>query len=146
MRHLWVVTLILLMTACSAPASTAEPEPQIVTLTASDIAFDQSTIEVVAGQPVKLIYTNTGTLDHDFSVDQIDVDDVSDEGGHHHQHDGDLPDLHLGIEPGGTAILRFTPTTSGTYTFICTIEGHREADGRDIGGEMICPCFLHRKT
>lgn len=127
MRYVWSVSLLLLLTACGAPASTAEPEPQVITLRASDIAFDQATIEVVAGRPVKLIYTNTGALDHDFSVDQIEVEAVSDEGGHHHQHGGDLPDLHLGIEPGGTAILRFTPLAPGTYTFICTIEGHQEA-------------------
>jgi uncharacterized cupredoxin-like copper-binding protein len=127
MKYLSLVALILLITACSSPESTTTPEPQVVTLKATDIAFDRATLEVAAAQPVKLIYTNAGALDHDFSIDQIEVTEVSDEGGHHHQHGGDLPDLHLGIEPGGTAILYFTPTTPGTYNFVCTIEGHQAA-------------------
>jgi uncharacterized cupredoxin-like copper-binding protein len=128
LRLCGVLGLLGGLVACGAVApATPTLEPVTLTLSASDIAFSLYTLEVMAGQPVKLIYKNEGQLDHDFSVAEIAVQDVSSTGGHHHQHGADLPALHLGVAPGETGILRFTPTAAGTYTFECTIEGHKEA-------------------
>lgn len=126
MKHFWIVALALSLTftACAA-----KPEQQALSLTATDIKFDQTQFTVTANQPVKLTYTNTGQLTHDFSILKIAVTEVSDEGDHAHSMTGmtETPDLHIAVEAGGVAVLYFTPTVPGTYEFVCTVEGHKEA-------------------
>lgn len=120
-----LAVLSLVVAACGS----APPTPQILTLTASDIQFDQTQFEVTANQPVKLTYNNTGQLEHDFSIMRIAVTDVSSEGDHMHSMAGmsETPDVHLAVGPGDTGILYFTPTVSGAYEFFCTVSGHKEA-------------------
>ncbi|MDP3767887.1 MAG: multicopper oxidase domain-containing protein, partial [Dehalococcoidia bacterium] len=39
----------------------------------------------------------------------------------------DEAELHVAADPGGTAVLEFTPTETGDFVFYCTVEGHRES-------------------
>jgi len=123
---IWVAALAVLVAACSSSATT--PEPLALSLKASDIKFDQTTLEVTSGQPVKLTLTNTGVLEHDFNITEIPVSDVKQSGGDagHSVHATNTADLHLAVKAGEMATLEFTPTTSGTYAFECTVIGHKE--------------------
>jgi len=126
----WLILLTLILSACGN-APTVEPtrEPQALTLTATDIKFDQTSFEVTAGQPVKLTYANQGALEHDFSIQAIAVTNVHESGDHLHHDMGStpMPDLHVAIGAGQTVVLTFTPTTPGTYEFFCAIAGHKDA-------------------
>lgn len=77
-----------------------------VTVNATEFAFEPSTIEVPAGVPVTIILVNDGVVEHDFSIDDID--------------------LHIFANPGET--VRETVTfTAGTYEVHCAVAGHKEA-------------------
>lgn len=128
MKKLILLAVVTFLLAACAGAPQAGIEPQEITLKAGDISYAAPTLEVTAGQPVKLTLINEGALEHDFSIKKIAVTNVKDsnEGGHA-GHSGALGDLHTSAEPGGQAILEFTPTEAGTYEFYCTVAGHKEA-------------------
>jgi uncharacterized cupredoxin-like copper-binding protein len=122
---LWLsVVAIVVLSACS----NVQTNPQEITLEATDIAYNQSTIEVTAGQPVRLTLKDTGLLEHDFSISEIPVI-ITDEGetmpGHEMGHDE--PQLHVAATAGTSNTIEFTPTTPGTYEFFCTVAGHKDA-------------------
>lgn len=102
---------------------------QTLTLTATDLKFDRTTFEVNAGEPVTLTYNNTGALEHDFSIVAIPVQDVAVTQDHAHDmpNMSQEPDLHMLAGAGETSVLKFTPTTPGTYEFFCSVAGHKEA-------------------
>ena len=92
---------LILIPACPAVAG----EQQEFTLTLGDYHFSPDTIEVAAGQPVKLTLTNTDTITpHNFILKDettglnIDTD----------------------VSAGKTTAVEFTPTTPGSYTFYCS--------------------------
>jgi len=77
-----------------------------IEVTASSFAFDPDTIEVDAGEDIAIVLSSDDTL-HDFTIDEVDAHVAADEGE---------------SDEGG-----FTADEPGTYTFYCSIEGHREA-------------------
>ncbi len=143
MKKVWFSVLILLaigITACGSTAPSSELStvaPAEFTLVATDIAYDNSTLEVTAGQPVKITFRNEGFLEHDFSIMEIEHSgDVSmsheegeaDEHGHDMTHMDVLPDVHVAAAmQGGSSTLEFTPSEPGEYEFYCTVAGHKEA-------------------
>lgn len=106
-------------TGSSAPAKTLE-------LTAKDTAFATKEITVEKGKPVKLVFTNQDSQLHDFSVDKIPVKAKA-EHGDGHDMGAKKPDLHVSADAGKTGEVEFTPTQAGTYTFYCTVPGHKDA-------------------
>lgn len=77
-----------------------------IEVSASSFQFDPETIEVDAGEDIAIVFSSEDTL-HDFTVDEVDAHVASDEGE---------------TNEGG-----FTADEPGTYTFYCSVEGHREA-------------------
>ena len=105
---------------------------ETLTLEAKEFQFEPATIEVVAGQPVKLVLRNTGSLEHDFSVMEIPLVATTASGaesmpGHDMGHMAEEPDLHVAAQMGQSAELEFTATRPGTYEFFCAVPGHKEA-------------------
>jgi len=124
-----VLVLAISLTGCAgAGASQAATE---ITVEATDFAYNPVSVTVPAGQPVTLTLNNTGAVEHDFVVDNINVIDVqaSDTGPAAHHQMGDAPeyDLHFFARAGDTAVLNFTAMEPGTYEVFCSIEGHKEA-------------------
>lgn len=128
-----VTILIAALAALVLAACGAQPKTQEATIEAKDIAYGTTTLEVVAGQPVRLTLKDIGTLDHDFSIMEIPIV-VNAEAQPMAGHDmsgmsgTDVePQLHVAAMAGGSNTIEFTPTKPGTYEFICTVVGHKEA-------------------
>jgi uncharacterized cupredoxin-like copper-binding protein len=125
----WAVGLIpLLLAGCASSGA-----PTAVRLETKGMAFDRNEIEVEAGRPVRLQLVNSDVVLHDFSVLKIAVK-VTKQGHDEHQMHGDEPDLHVSAAAGKSSTIEFTPLEPGTYTFFCTVEGHRESG---MVGELI---------
>ncbi len=76
-----------------------------IEVSASSFEFDPGEIEVEAGEDIAIALTSDDTL-HDFTIDELDAHVSSDEGE---------------TNEGG-----FTADEPGTYTFYCSVEGHRD--------------------
>lgn len=78
-----------------------------VHLAATEFAFEPKTIHVTQGEPVTLVLTNKGVIEHEIEVGVFG--------------------LHLHVKPGETAKRSFIPDRAGTFQFACEIPGHKEA-------------------
>lgn len=81
-----------------AGETTDETGGETVKITAADISFSPTEIQLEAGKTVVFEVENTGQLLHNLTIEELDVD-------------GD-------VEGGKTVIAPATPE-AGTYTFVC---------------------------
>lgn len=114
-----IVALVLLTACTSSTNSSTAPQPgaassasaQMVNVQAADtLKFEPSSITVKAGQPVQLTLSNTGQMQHDWSLDQ-----------------GAAQPVKIVANAGQTATGTFTIQRPGPYTFICSVPGHAAA-------------------
>jgi len=125
--HLAILALALTFTlvACSGTAASSI-EPKTITLTMNEFQFQPAQITVNVGQPIKLVMKNTGTVLHDFVSRDAMVEVMAEHGAEHDM--GGMPTaMHAAIEAGQQSTLEFKATQAGTYTFYCTVAGHKEA-------------------
>lgn len=131
------IVLVMALAACS-PGSRGVDEPQEVIITTTDIAFDDTRIEVVAKRPVVLTLHNKGALEHDFSIMHIPVEIAhapgEDDGGHDMGAMDAMPELHMAVMPGASNSMTFTPTEPGEYSYFCTVPGHKDVG---MGGTLV---------
>jgi uncharacterized cupredoxin-like copper-binding protein len=131
MRKLALILLAgaaFVLAACSS--SSASSSTQAVTVDAEALQFTPATIEVTAGKPVKLTFHNKDSVDHDFSIMEIPMvmsATAEPMAGHDMGGMSDQPQLHMAVAMGGTGSMEFTPSKPGTYEFLCTVPGHKEA-------------------
>jgi uncharacterized cupredoxin-like copper-binding protein len=98
-------------TAAGKPAGGGGGATQNVEVKGLDtLKFDPATLTVRSGQPVHLTLTSTGSLAHDWVVDNLDGKKVSVEAAASQSTSTD-----------------FTPSAAGTFQFYCSQPGHREA-------------------
>ena len=71
--------LALILAACSGGA-TAAPTAGSVAITLSEFKFAPGDLELKAGQPLKLTVKNTGTVEHDFTIDKLGLKVVAKAG------------------------------------------------------------------
>ncbi len=118
-----IVTTAPGMAVAGAPALAA-PKPAAVPaasqgavdlkVVATDLKFTPSTLQAKVGQTIKLLMDNKGVIEHDIALPTIKADKPA-------------ASLKVLAKPGQSASLEFTPTAPGTYEYICTIPGHKEA-------------------
>lgn len=130
----FVVSLLLLLLAVGCGSGEEEAGVQEVALTASDIAYDRTQLEVVAGLPVRLTMHNEGVLEHDFSIMDIHMSEAphsaegeSEEHMMDMDHMAEEPELHAAVMPGMDNTVEFTPLEAGEYEYFCAVPGHKEA-------------------
>ena len=124
-----VFTLLLAACGQSQPAATV---PQTLSVAAKEFAFAPAVLTVKAGQPVTISLQNTGAVEHDWSVREIEISGEAKSSGdapsgHMMGGMGDEPKLHVAAGIGGKGTLTFTPSKPGTYEYYCTVAGHKEA-------------------
>ncbi len=85
------------------PGDTVSPDLSVV---ATEMAYDPSSVAVAAGS-VPVILDNAGTVVHDLRIEEV-------------------PSFLVEAQPGETQSATVT-LEPGTYTFFCSIPGHRQA-------------------
>jgi uncharacterized cupredoxin-like copper-binding protein len=129
-RYWLPIAAIMLLTACGTAAPTRAAVQQL-TVTANEFSFGSNALEVSKGQPVEITFENKGTVEHDFSIRDIDLAEQPTATGDTHMSGGhmmaDQPKVHVAAAAGSRGTLTFTPTKPGQYEFYCTVAGHKEA-------------------
>lgn len=69
--------------------------------------FAPNHLEVEQGMPVTLVLKNSGSVEHNITIEEFSVDRTYD--------------------PGQTIEVTFTPFRAGTFEFACLIAGHSES-------------------
>ena len=124
-RLLLALVLTLALAACGGAASNPTA-PKTVTLAMSEFQFQPTEITANVGQPITLVLKNNGTTLHDFVSEDAMVE-VMEEHGAMHDMAGMETAMHAAVEAGQESTLKFEPTQAWTYTFYCTVAGHKEA-------------------
>lgn len=101
-------------TTSSAPAASAADAE--VTVTATEFMFDPAALDLEVGASTTVELVNGGTVEHDFTIDDLDVR------------------IYAGV--GEAASDTVGPAEPGTYEYYCSIPGHREAG---MVGELTVP-------
>ena len=128
-----VLTVLIIAAVALAACSGGTQSNRVteITLEASGLQYQPATIEVTAGQPVKLTFRNNDSVDHDFSIMEIPMASMGATAEPMAGHDmGSMttdPQLHMVVAMNATNTMEFTPTKAGTYEFVCTVPGHKEA-------------------
>jgi len=93
--------------ATPSPEPTPLPEAAALIVEASEFAFKPSDLTTTTAASTAITLVNKGTLEHDFTVDALDLQIA----------------VPIGKISGGT----LTDPAPGTYQFYCAVPGHREA-------------------
>src|SRR4051812_5815772 len=99
------------LVACGSSSSTSStastvPGAGALAVTAKSFSFTPKEIDVTAGSTATLSLHSTD-LAHDFTVKELDV--------------------HVAVQGGKTTSKSITFGKPGTYTFYCSVAGHRDA-------------------
>jgi uncharacterized cupredoxin-like copper-binding protein len=112
--------------AGSVPAASMTPVAPTngqIALRAFDMGFDPPAITLHTGEQMEIVLNNDGSTLHDLKVAGLDADLIQkDSSG---PLSGDKGELFVSASPGRQATLTFIPREAGTFTFYCTISGHR---------------------
>jgi plastocyanin len=119
--RLWSGTLVMLLCLVCRAVQGADAA-RIITIDVGDYRFQPDTIELRAGEPVRLELTNTdGVTPHNFTLKAVA---------------GEL-DLDIDIAAGETKIVDLTAPAAGTYTFYCDKKLPFMKSHRDRGMEGV---------
>lgn len=78
-----------------------------ITVTAKEFSFEPKEIKLEAGESATIALKNTGAVEHDITIDS--------------------PAFKLPAAPTKTGEAKLTIPTAGSYTFYCSVPGHRQA-------------------
>lgn len=79
-----------------------------ISVVGTEFNFNPASINVKAGEQVKITFSNNGSAPHNLTLEGLGIGTKTVGGG---QRD----------------VVEFTAPTSGTYTFFCSVSGHRAA-------------------
>ena len=108
------IAIGLVLAACGGSSAGGSPSGGAATtgtevkVGLSDFAFAPKSIEVPADKKFTLVLTNTGSVEHDFSVEALKINVV--------------------VPPNGKPKTQeLGPLKAGTYDLYCSVAGHKEA-------------------
>jgi len=131
----WVGKMMIsssLLVACSngdggPAASTATPAVisgnGAVTVAASEWHFEPSSIRVERGRRITILFQNDGRILHNLKLEGVEGDLI--ESTSSGPQEADEGELFVGAGSGEGGTLVFRPLDAGTFTYYCTLEGHR---------------------
>jgi len=110
-----LITLVavgLVLAACGGPAATPTPPPTptpapATVIETSEFAFTPNTLTGAAGQDLAVRLVNKGVVEHDLTIDALNV--------------------KIAVAIGGTADGVIPAPAAGTYDLYCSLPGHKEA-------------------
>ncbi len=112
--------------AFGEPGDPAEADRTIEVDMLDSMAFDPDEFEIAAGETVTFEVTNTGDLEHDFTIGDVETQEEHDaemrEGGHM----GDDPNA-IAVAAGESGSITWTFTEPGDLEIGCHIPGHYAA-------------------
>jgi uncharacterized cupredoxin-like copper-binding protein len=121
--------VLALVSACggggtAAPATPVAPADGELTVRAHEWGFDPEAIALRQGEQVRIAFENDGKVLHNFAVEDLAAGVVESKStGPLSAGEGDV---FVGAEAGQGGVLVFVPQTPGSYTFYCTVQGHRD--------------------
>ena len=118
----WLIRGMVLLVALAVltPAGRAAPTIPEVRVAAREFKFVPNKITLKAGQSVKFILVNKGTVDHDLHSEALPLVVPAAMG--------EMAGMeHDTLRPGKIAVVTFTPKKKGTFAFWCTAPGHQDA-------------------
>ena len=130
-----VVAVALVAATCGSSdddtTASSNGDVRTIEIEMRDIAFAPDAITVPAGEEVRLVFHNTGRVDHDAFIGdgraQADHEvEMNDDGGMHHGGDSDA----ITVEPGDTATLTHTFEPGDDVLIGCHQPGHYAAGMR----------------
>lgn len=94
-----------------------------IVIVGMDMKFEPAEITVKKGEPVTFVFENKGYQEHDFTIDDMQVD-IQSPG-----HTGENPDhaVYLHASPGQRDQATLVPMQEGEFEFYCSVPGHRAA-------------------
>lgn len=99
-----------LVGAVVAGASSAAGTGKVVTVKSREFAFEPAKITVSKGQMLTIVLKNMGAVSHNLTIDSDHKTAT--------------------IASGETAKFKFTPESTGTLPFFCSVPGHKEVGMR----------------
>jgi len=78
-----------------------------VTIYGGEFEFQPNSMQVKKGETVRLTFINAGTVEHDMAIDGLDVKTKR-------------------LQPRATETIEFVAGKTGTFSFYCSVEGHRQ--------------------
>jgi uncharacterized cupredoxin-like copper-binding protein len=110
------------------PDRTRDTAGRSVAVELQDIAFSAPVLEAAVDEVVELQLRNVGSVAHDFTIERIDAhSNVQGARAAGHEAHGGRYAVHAAADPGGSVALRLHLHEPGTYSYFCTVPGHREA-------------------
>jgi len=97
-----IVVKSMTVTKSIAPASIVRE----ITVSGTEFSLSPASITVSAGDQLKITFRNDGSIIHNFKITELGVGTKT-------------------IGSGKTDTIEFTASASGTYTFFCSVPGHR---------------------
>jgi uncharacterized cupredoxin-like copper-binding protein len=98
-----------------------------IELALEDIEFSEDDLNVEAGAVVELHLENTGSLDHDYTMNRLGTPSAVEAGAGGEQRHGGSFAVHVALDRGDEATVRLRLEEAGEYVFYCTVPGHRSA-------------------
>ena len=127
-----ILTLLVAIAVLSSVSSkrTSDDRAVQVFVTGREFAFEPSEVRLKVGEPVALTFSNEGTIEHDMVIPEFRFQA--------HQLGGVFRTLiesfgHVHTEPHGRVVPgevykgQIIPNMAATFTFFCSVPGHRDA-------------------
>ena len=90
------------------PTTTAGSSSQTIRIDMADIKYDRTAISVKAGQPVKLVFHNTGKIDHEAIIGDVAFQD---------EHEKKMGDHAMAMNDANAVTVKPAATGELTHTF-----------------------------
>lgn len=91
----------------TTPSDASPSASQTFTIEGNEFAFTPSTITATQGQPLTIVFKNTGKYPHNLTIADLNVKTKT-------------------IKPGDQDTLTFTPNQTGKFSFACTVPSHTQ--------------------
>jgi len=91
-----------------APEPTVQTPVKEITVVGREFSFEPASIAVEAGQKLKITFKNEGRTIHNLIIEGLDIGTKT-------------------IESDQSDVIEFTASAPGTYTFFCSVPGHRSS-------------------